>query len=50
RKSWIYYYGYRVALLKDLSKLYFVCYHCYEHKYIDTSVRIYKTTLLTLLA
>lgn len=34
-------------LLKDLSKLYFVCFYCYEHKYTDTGVRIYKTTLLT---
>ncbi|KAI1592464.1 hypothetical protein PtrCC142_011602 [Pyrenophora tritici-repentis] len=47
RKSWIYRYGYRVALLKDPSKLYFVCRYCYEHKYTDTGVRIYKTTLLT---
>ncbi|KAF1962720.1 hypothetical protein CC80DRAFT_398820, partial [Byssothecium circinans] len=46
----IYCYSYRIALLKDLSKLYFVCYHCYKHKYIDTSVRIYETTLLTSLA
>jgi hypothetical protein len=47
RKSWIYRYGYRVALLKDPSKLYFVCRHCYEHKYTDTGVGIYETTLST---
>jgi hypothetical protein len=45
RKSWIYCYGYRVALLKDPSKLYFVCCHCYKHKYTDTGVGIYETTL-----
>ncbi|KAF1828390.1 hypothetical protein BDW02DRAFT_616350 [Decorospora gaudefroyi] len=50
RKSWIYRHGYRVALLKDPSKLYFVCRHCYEHKYIDTGVKVYKTTLSTSLA
>ncbi|KAI1522457.1 hypothetical protein PtrSN002B_012190 [Pyrenophora tritici-repentis] len=47
RKSWIYCYGYRVALLKDPSKLYFVCRYCYEHKYTDTGVGIYETTLST---
>ncbi|CAO2655096.1 Nn.00g101600.m01.CDS01 [Neocucurbitaria sp. VM-36] len=47
RKSWIYRYGYRVALLKDPGKLYFVCRHCYEHKYTDTGVGIYETTLST---
>ncbi|KAI1567826.1 Dimer-Tnp-hAT domain containing protein, partial [Pyrenophora tritici-repentis] len=47
RKSWIYRYGYRVALLKDPSKLYFVCRYCYEHKYTDTGVGIYETTLST---
>jgi hypothetical protein len=47
RKSWIYRHGYRVALLKDPSKLYFVCRHCYEHKYTDTGVGIYETTLST---
>ena len=35
RKSWIYRYGYRVALLKNPARLYFVCRYCYEHKYID---------------
>ncbi|RAQ93892.1 hypothetical protein DDE82_009158 [Stemphylium lycopersici] len=36
RKSWIYRYGYRVALLKDPNKLYFVLRHCYEHKCTET--------------
>jgi hypothetical protein len=30
-KSWVYCYGHHVALLKDLSKLYFVCHHSYKH-------------------
>jgi hypothetical protein len=47
RKSWIYRYSYRVTLLKDPSKLYFVCRYCYEHKYADTGVGLYKTTPLT---
>jgi hypothetical protein len=47
RKSWIYRHGYRVALLKELSRLYFVCRHGYEHKYTDTGVEIYEMTLST---
>ncbi|KAI1663810.1 hypothetical protein L13192_12207 [Pyrenophora tritici-repentis] len=45
RKSWIYRYSYRVALLKNLARLYFVCRYCHEHKYIDASRGgIFETT------
>jgi hypothetical protein len=49
RKSWIYRYGWRVALLRDPSKLYFVCRYCYGHKITPTS-RIYETTRSTTVA
>ncbi|KAF7449964.1 hypothetical protein A1F94_013213 [Pyrenophora tritici-repentis] len=45
RKSWIYRYSYRVALLKNPARLYFVCRYCHEHKYIDAGRGgIFETT------
>jgi hypothetical protein len=35
KKSWIYCYGYRVALWRAYTKIWFVCKYCYEHKVID---------------
>ncbi|KAI1668043.1 Dimer-Tnp-hAT dimerization containing protein [Pyrenophora tritici-repentis] len=46
RKSWIYRYGWRVALLRDPSKLFFVCRYCYDHKMTPMS-GIYETTRST---
>jgi hypothetical protein len=48
RKSWVYRYGYRVALIKDPDRLFFVCRYCHQHKWIDAGQgSIYKTTLST---
>jgi hypothetical protein len=35
KKSWIYRHGYRVALMRDHTKIWFVCKCCHEHKIID---------------
>jgi hypothetical protein len=35
QKSWIYQHGYRVTEVKDLSKIWFVCRYCHQHKVID---------------
>ncbi|KAI1523728.1 Dimer-Tnp-hAT domain containing protein [Pyrenophora tritici-repentis] len=35
KKSWVYSYGYRVALRSDPNRIYFVCQYCHEHKFID---------------
>jgi hypothetical protein len=32
RKSWICCYGYRVVLIKDPDRLFFVCRYCHQHK------------------
>lgn len=46
RKSWIYSYGYRVALIKDPDRLFFVCRYYHQHKWIDAGQGgIYETTL-----
>jgi hypothetical protein len=48
RRSWIYRYGYRVALLKDPSRIFFVCHYCHKHKVIDAGGGgIYETTRST---
>jgi hypothetical protein len=48
RKSWVYRYGYRVALIKDPDRLFFVCRYCHQHKWIDAGQGgIYETTLST---
>ena len=45
RKSWIYLYGFRVALLKDPNRIYFVCRYCHERKFIDAGRGgIFETT------
>jgi hypothetical protein len=41
RRSWVYRYGWRVALLKDPDRIFFVCRYCHEHKLIGG---VYKTT------
>jgi hypothetical protein len=35
RKSWIYRYGYRVALLNLPKRIFFVCKYCHQHKIIE---------------
>jgi hypothetical protein len=48
KKSWVYRYGYRVALRKDLTRIYFICRYCYQNKFIDAGVsQIYETTRST---
>jgi hypothetical protein len=48
KKSWVYRYGYRVALRKDPTRIYFVCRYCHKHKFIDAGVsQIYETTRST---
>jgi hypothetical protein len=43
RKSWVYRYGYRFALRKLPSRIYWVCHYCYQHKYTDIGRGIYYT-------
>jgi hypothetical protein len=48
KRSWVYRHGYCVALLKDLSRLFFVCRYCHERKIIDAGGGgIYETTRST---
>jgi hypothetical protein len=48
KRSWVYYYGYRVALLKEPNRLFFVCRYCHQHKIIDAGgAGIYETMLST---
>jgi hypothetical protein len=45
KKSWIYRYGYRVALQSNPQRIYFVCRYCHQHKLIDAGVtKVYETT------
>jgi hypothetical protein len=45
KKSWVYNYGWRVALRSNPQRIYFVCRYCYEHKLIDLGVtKVYETT------
>jgi hypothetical protein len=32
KKSWVFKYGYRVALLRDPARTYWICKHCHQHK------------------
>jgi hypothetical protein len=34
RRSWVYRYGWRIALLKDPDRVFFVCQYCHEHRLI----------------
>jgi hypothetical protein len=36
RKSWVYRHGYRVALLADPTKIFFVCRYCHQRGYTNT--------------
>jgi hypothetical protein len=35
KKSWVYKYGYRVTLLKDMSKIFWICRNCHQRKKLD---------------
>lgn len=41
RKSWVFKYGWRVALLKDPDRIFFVCFYCHKHKALGG---VYETT------
>ncbi|KAA8613761.1 Dimer-Tnp-hAT multi-domain protein [Pyrenophora tritici-repentis] len=43
-RSWIYCHGYRVALLKDPTRVFFICHWCFKHKLTDIGIRIYNTS------
>ncbi|KAF1949757.1 hypothetical protein CC80DRAFT_554983 [Byssothecium circinans] len=48
KRSWVYLHGYRVALLKEPNRLFFICRYCHQHKIIDAGgAGIYETTLST---
>lgn len=48
KRSWVYRHGYRVALKRDPSRLFFVCRYCHQHKVIDAGHGgIYETTRST---
>jgi hypothetical protein len=45
KRSWVYRYGWRVALIQDPDRVFFVCRYCHEHKIIDCGgAGIYETT------
>jgi hypothetical protein len=44
KRSWIYRHGYRVALLKDPTRVFFICHWCFKHKLTDISIGIYNTS------
>jgi hypothetical protein len=45
KRSWVYRYGWRVVLIKDPDRIFFVCRHCHKHKIIDCGGGgIYETT------
>lgn len=37
KKSWVFRYGYRVALRKDLERTFFICKYCHQRKILDVS-------------
>ncbi|KAG9375563.1 hypothetical protein A1F94_013852 [Pyrenophora tritici-repentis] len=44
KRSWIYRHGYRVALLKDPTRVFFICHWCFKHKLTDIGIGIYNTS------
>lgn len=48
KKSWVYQHGYRVALHKDPSRIFFICRICHQRKIIDAGgPGVYETTQST---
>jgi hypothetical protein len=48
RRSWIYRHGYRVALISDPSRVFFICHYCHARKIIDCGGSgAFETTLST---
>jgi hypothetical protein len=35
KKSWVYKYGYHVTLLRDMSKIFWICHDCHQRKKLD---------------
>ncbi|KAF7572915.1 hypothetical protein PtrM4_078200 [Pyrenophora tritici-repentis] len=35
RKSWVFAHGYRVALISEPSRTFWICQHCYQHRRVD---------------
>jgi hypothetical protein len=47
-KSWVYRHGWRVTLITDSTRFYFVCRYCHKRKFIDAAHGgLYETTLST---
>jgi hypothetical protein len=44
KKSWVYRYGYRVALRSCLSRISWVCHYCYKRKFMDIGRGVFYTT------
>ncbi|KAK1919389.1 hypothetical protein P3342_009113 [Pyrenophora teres f. teres] len=44
KRSWIYRHGYRVARLKDPTRVFFICHWCFKHKLTDIGIGIYNTS------
>ena len=44
RKSWVWQYGYRVALRADPTRTYFVCRYCHQRKAGDSVAEVTKAT------
>ncbi|KAK1912624.1 hypothetical protein P3342_004560 [Pyrenophora teres f. teres] len=40
RKSWVYDYGYRVALLSNPERIFFVCRECHQNKKLDATGKL----------
>jgi hypothetical protein len=50
KKSWVFQHGYRVALLKDLSRTFWVCRYCHQHNAIGSRhiIEVSKSTTAVL--
>jgi hypothetical protein len=44
RASWIYAHGYRIALRSNISKITWICYYCYKHKFTLTGRGVHDTS------
>ena len=47
RKSWVWQYGYRVALRVNPSRTYFICRYCFQHRALDINGGIAEVTKAT---
>jgi hypothetical protein len=45
KKSWVFKYGYRVAMLRDPARTYWICKHCHQHRvYSFKPLEVTKST------